>query len=68
MTNRPAPFRRSDLIPAFEAAKAAGYQQVSVTMETPDGRRFHITAGNAPAADRSDMTPLEKWKAGRGAS
>lgn len=62
---RPVVIRKSDLTPAFEAAKAAGYDRVSVTVETPDGRKFHISAGDRPEASQPDMTPLEKWKAGR---
>lgn len=57
--------RKSDLPPAFEAAKAAGWDQVSVTVETPEGVRFHITAGGASEAAQANMTPLEIWKAGR---
>lgn len=57
--------RKSDLTPAFEAAKAAGWDQVSVTVETPEGVRLHITAGGAADAAQENMTPLEKWKAGR---
>lgn len=58
--------RKSDLTPAFEAAKAAGWEQVSVTVETPEGLRFQITAGGAAEAAQAHMTPLEKWKSGRG--
>lgn len=68
MTVRPTAIRKSDLTPAFEAAKAAGFDQVSIVVETADGKRFLITAraGGDPA--KPDMTPLEKWRAGRAAS
>jgi hypothetical protein len=61
---RAALIRKSDLTPAFEAAKAAGYEHVSVTVDTADGRRFHIAAGIAPDAAQAEMSPLQKWKAG----
>ena len=57
--------RRSDLIPAFEAARAAGYDHVSITVETSDGYKFHIFAGNAPEATYAQPTALQKWRAGR---
>lgn len=65
MSARNPIIRKSDLVPALEAAKAAGYEQVSVTVETVDGRRLHITAGNAPEATQAEASPLQKWKAGR---
>lgn len=65
---RPAMIRKSDLTPAFEAAKAAGYDQVSVVVETTDGKRFLITAGSGGGSAKPDMTPLEKWRADRAAS
>jgi len=68
MERRPAAIRKSDLTPAFEAAKAAGYDQVSIVLETDDGKRFMITAGAGGDAGKPDMTPLEKWRAGRAAS
>lgn len=68
MERRPAAIRKSDLTPAFEAAKAAGYDQVSVVVETADGKRFLITAGTADDTAKRDMSPLEKWRAGREAS
>lgn len=68
MERRPAAIRKSDLTPAFEAAKAAGYNQVSIVLETTDGKRFLITAGISGDAAKPDMTPLEKWRAGRAAS
>lgn len=66
--SRRAAFRKSDLKPAFEAAKAAGFDQVSVVLETTDGKRFLITAGTGGDAAKPDMTPLEKWRARRAAS
>lgn len=68
MERRPAAIRKSDLTPAFEAAKAAGYNQVSIVVETADVNRILITAGNSGDAAKPDMTPLEKWKAGRATS
>lgn len=65
---RPAAMRKSDLTPAFEAAKDAGYDQVSIVLETADGTRFLITAGAGRAAAEPDTTPLERWRAGRAAS
>ncbi len=62
---RPSAFRKSDLTPAFEAAKAAGYDQVSITVETTDGKRFVITAGCGQDAAQADQTPLEKWRSNR---
>lgn len=62
---RAALIRKSDLTPAFEAAKAAGYDQVSVVVETCDGKRFLITAGAGGEAAKPDMSPLEKWRANR---
>jgi hypothetical protein len=63
MARRPSAIRKSDLTPAFEAAKASGYDQVSVVVETADGKRFLITAGTGANVAKPDMTPLEKWKA-----
>ncbi|MDD9739227.1 MULTISPECIES: hypothetical protein [Alphaproteobacteria] len=68
MERRPAAIRKSDLTPAFEAAKAAGFDQVSIVVETADGKRFLITAGTGGDAAKPDMTPLEKWRASRAAS
>lgn len=65
MDRRPAAMRKSDLTPAFEAAKAAGFDQVSIVVETTDGKRFLITAGTGGDAGKPDMTPLEIWRAGR---
>lgn len=65
MAARATAIRKSDLKPAFEAAKAAGYDQVSVVVETADGKRFLITAGAGGEAAKPDMTPLEKWRVGR---
>ena len=62
---RPAAIRKSDLAPAFEAAKSAGFDQVSVVVETAEGQRFHITAGIGGESSEADMSPLEKWRAGR---
>lgn len=62
---RPAAVRKSDLRPAFEAAKAAGYDQVSIVVETDDGKRFVITAGCGQDAAKADRTPLEKWRNNR---
>jgi len=63
MERRPAVIRKSDLAPAFEAAKAAGFDQVSVVIEAADGQRFLITAAVGRGSERPDMSPLEKWKA-----
>lgn len=68
MQRRPAAIRKSDLTPAFEAAKAAGYDQVSIIVETADGKRFLITAGIGGDAAKPDMTPFEEWRARRAAS
>lgn len=67
MHKRTPAFRKSDLVPAFQAAKDAGFQEVSITIETPDGKRFLITAGIGRAAGKDDMTPLERWRAGNAA-
>lgn len=63
MERRPAAIRRSDLSPAFEAARAAGFDQVSVVVEAADGQRFLITAAIGRSSEKPDMSPLEKWKA-----
>ena len=68
MERRPAAIRKSDLAPAFEAAKDAGFDQVSIVVETADGKRFLVTAGTGRDTGNPDMTPLEKWRAGRAAS
>ena len=60
--------RKSDLVPAFAAAKATGYEHCTVTVEEADGRRVRVTAGPASDSDKADLSPLEKWKAGRAAS
>ncbi|WP_208353098.1 CHAP domain-containing protein [Pseudaestuariivita rosea] len=65
MERRPAAIRKSDLTPAFEAAKAAGYDHVSIVVETEDGKRFLITAAVSGNIPKPDMTVLEKWRAGR---
>lgn len=56
---------KSYLVQAFAAAKEAGYEHVSVTVEDAAGRKVHISAGNAPEVASSDMTPLQKWQASR---
>ena len=63
MERRQAAIRRSDLSPAFEAARAAGFDQVSVVVEAADGQRFLITAAIGRSSEKPDMSPLEKWKA-----
>lgn len=63
--SRPPIIRKSDLTPALEAAKAAGWEQVSVTVETADGLRMQITAGNVPETTQTESSPLQKWRAGR---
>lgn len=65
MKRHPAAFRKSDLVPAFEAAIDSGFNHVSVVVKTEDGRRFMITAKKGDEAVNADMTPLEKWDAGR---
>lgn len=62
MTRR-AIIRKSDLTPALEAAKAAGWPHATVTIEVPDGRRLQIIVGDSPEAAQAELTPLEKWKA-----
>jgi hypothetical protein len=54
---------KSELMPALEAAKAAGWAQVSVTVETPDGRRLQITAAITPEMAQTEVSPLQKWRA-----
>lgn len=60
---------KADLTAALEAAKAAGWEHVSIVLETPDGHRFQVTAASAGCGDDTtrpeDMTPLEKWRADR---
>lgn len=60
---------KADLTAALEAARAAGWEHVSIVLETPDGHRFQVTAAStAFAGDTTraeDMTPLEKWRADR---
>lgn len=65
MAPRPAPFRKSDLTPVFQAAKDTGYDHVSVIVETGDGRFLHITAGASPETAQVGLTKFEKWKANR---
>ena len=68
MGNKAAMIRKSDLAPAFEAAKTAGYESCTVTMQDADGRIFQITAGPASDSTTPTLTPLERWKADRAAS
>lgn len=68
MDRRPAFIRKSDLAPAFEAAKEAGFDQVSVMVELADGKRLMISAGRGAAPSAPDISPLEKWRASRAAS
>ena len=63
--SRPPVIRKSDLAPAFAAAKAAGWENVSVSVETADGHRYLITASRNQELAQANLTPLEKWKAGR---
>ncbi|MEY8143208.1 hypothetical protein [Falsihalocynthiibacter sp. CO-5D18] len=62
MGRSPAACRKSDFTPAFEAAKESGFDQVSVEIETADGRRFLVTAACGANVGAPAMTPLEKWK------
>ncbi len=68
MAGRRSAIRKADLAPAFEAAKMAGYERVTVAVEAADGSRFLITAGSGGDLADADVTPLEKWKASRAAS
>lgn len=64
MASRSAAIRKSDLTPAFEAAKAAGYDQVSVVVETADGKRFHITAasvGDTAGSEMKTSKEVDHW-------
>lgn len=65
MTKRPVLIRKSDLRQAFAAAQEAGYEQVNVIVETPDGHKFRICAGSAPEKAQAEMSPYDEWKAGR---
>jgi hypothetical protein len=65
MAPRDAVIRKSDLTPAFEAAKAAGYDQVSVVVELANGKRFVITAARSVSAAKPEASALEKWRASR---
>lgn len=67
MDRRAVAIRKSDLAPAFEAAKAAGFDQVSVVVETGDGKRVLITASAVGAGAGAAATPLDKWRANRDA-
>ena len=68
MERRPAFIRKSDLAPAFEAAKEAGFDHVSVMVELADGKRLLIFAGTGADQSPPDITPLERWRANRAAS
>lgn len=59
--------RKSDFKPAFEAAKDAGFDRVSIEVEMPEGQRFLITAARGKDASDPAKTELEKWKSGRAA-
>jgi hypothetical protein len=62
---RPRPaILKSELSPAFQAARDAGYEQVSIVIELIDGRRFEITAGQSGYSEKGSTTPLEKWQSG----
>jgi len=65
MERRPAVIRKSDIAPAFAAAKDAGFDHVRVVVENEIGQRIVITAACGDGADDLEKTPLEKWKAGR---
>jgi hypothetical protein len=60
---------QSDIAAALEAARAAGWEHVSIVLETPDGHRIQVTAASSSCGDDTtsspDMTPLEKWRADR---
>lgn len=62
---------KSDIASALEAAKAAGWENVSIVLETPDGHRIQVTAASSACSEDTtsspDMTPLEKWRADRDA-
>lgn len=61
--SRPATIHKTDLANAFQAAKAAGYDHVSIFVETADGKRFLISAGTGGDAASADMTPYDRWRA-----
>lgn len=63
--SRPPIIRKSDLTPALEAAKKAGWENICITLETADGRRLQVMAGNAPEASNPPMTEFQKWQARR---
>lgn len=65
MARTVARIRKSDLTPAFEAAKAAGYPYVDITIEKPDGSLVRVRASNDPEPTQSDepRAELEAWKA-----
>jgi hypothetical protein len=53
---------KSELLPAFLAAREAGYEQVSIVVDLIDGRRFEITARQNDSPSTSETTPLKKWQ------
>ena len=65
MERQRAVIRKSDLAPAFAAAKDAGFDLVRVVVEDGFGQRIAITAVCGDGAVTSEITPLEKWKSGR---
>ena len=68
MGRRRSAIRKSDLTPAFEAARDAGFDQVSIVVETDDGQKVLITAAHGSDIAKPDMTPLEEWRARRATS
>lgn len=65
MARMPARLRKSDLTPAFEAAREAGYPYVDITLESPDGSLVRVRASDEPepAEAAPARTALEEWKA-----
>lgn len=55
--------RRTEISSAFEAAKAAGFDEVTVSIKRADGSQYLVTAGRRGRLPDSELTPLEKWRA-----
>ncbi len=65
MGSRPLAIRKADLAVACEVTLGSGFHHMTYVVEPGDGSRHTITASRQTDADRSEMTPLKAWKAGK---
>jgi hypothetical protein len=67
MARAPSTFRQQDVTRALRAALRAGVE-IQRCEIAPDGKIILVTRNDAIAGSSEPMSPLDSWRASRGAS